>query len=61
VSVTADHDEEELLGLVPGSFKQAMEIAEDHIFEHPYEEVVIKRGEQLLHRIGPNHQQKTVA
>lgn len=47
----ASHADEELVGLVPGSFKQAMEIAADHVSENPDEELVIKRGEKILDRV----------
>lgn len=42
---------EELVGLVPGSLKQATAIAEDYLAEHPATEVVIRRGAKVLRRL----------
>ena len=36
---------------MPGSFKQAMRIAADHILDNPDEELVIKRGDKVLDRV----------
>lgn len=43
--------QEELVGLVPGSVKQATAIAEDYLAEHPATEVVIRRGAKVLRRL----------
>lgn len=48
---TTGHDEEELVAVVPGSFKQAANVAADHLAEHPDEEILIKRGEKILDRL----------
>lgn len=36
---------------MPGSFKQALEVAASHVLEHPAHEVIIKRGEKVLDRV----------
>lgn len=37
-----------MIGLVPGSFKQALRIAEDHLAENPDEEIFVRRGHKVL-------------
>ncbi len=49
--MAGDHDEEELVGLVPGSFKQALDMAAARILENPEEKIVIKRGAKVLDRV----------
>lgn len=47
----AGEGQEELVGVVPGSLKQATDIAEDYLAEHPQAEVVIRRGAKVLRRL----------
>lgn len=51
VTHAGEGHEEELVGVVPGSVKQATDMAEGYLAEHPAAEVVIRRGAKVLRRL----------
>jgi hypothetical protein len=44
-------ESDRIVGVVPGSVKQARRIAADYLREHPNEELLIKRGAKVLDRV----------